>query len=136
MLLSSAYHVEAMAKSSELRLKEFFQWSDNETEGSSNFQEQPQPKRKFAQPRPKCPLAQPRPLSQAANNQRSVILSLLILCSWAFTGLITRQKVRATYRNNRDVNGNSPSHVLNAHELSNTLYHKQPNSSAVPYFLC
>ncbi len=38
-LLSSAYRVEAMAKSSELRLKEFlgFHWSDNETEGSSDL---------------------------------------------------------------------------------------------------
>ncbi len=59
-LLSSVYHVEAMAKSSELRLKEFlgFHWSDNETEGLSDLQEQPRPKRKLAQPRAKhpCPL--------------------------------------------------------------------------------
>ncbi len=85
-----------MVKSSELRLKEFlgFHWSDNEkTEGSSDLQEQPRSKQKLAQPRPKRPRAQPRPLSQAAKNQRSAIVSLLILCSWAFTGLITRQKV-------------------------------------------
>ncbi len=78
--LSSAYRIEAMAKSSELRLKEFlgFHWSGNKTEGSRNLQEQPRPKRKLAQPRPKHPRAQPRPLSQAAKKQRSAILSLLL----------------------------------------------------------
>ncbi len=79
-LLSSAYRIEAMVKSSELRLKEFlgFHWSDNETEGLSDLQEQPRPKRKLAQPRPKHPQAQPRPLSQAAKKQHSAILSMLI----------------------------------------------------------
>ncbi len=74
-LLSSAYRIEAMAKSSVLRLKEFldFHWSDNEKEGSSDLHDQ---------------------------------------------------------------NGNSPSHVLNVHELSPALCHKHPKSSAALCFLC
>ncbi len=80
-----------MAKSSELRLKEFlgFHCSDNETEGSSDLQEQPRPERKLAQPRPKRPRAQPRPLSQAAKKHCSTILSMLIDLGPSLASLFT-----------------------------------------------